>query len=348
MTTSRQRVLAAFAHQEPDRVPCWCGASTEFWDKAKATLGLDDEGLRLRFRDDFRRVAPKWSPPARAGIAAGGAGASLFGVHRSGLGCGLPDSHPLAGATLDQVHNYAWPDPAYIKVDHMRAQALAYEGQYAMMTGPWSRFFHDTADLVGMEQLYYLMYDQPEIVDAIMQHVTDFYVQMAVKSFEALGGAADIWFMGNDLGTSNGPLIGPELFDRFALPHFRRLISLGHDYGLKVMLHCCGGFAPLIPSLIGAGLDAIQAVQPSCKGMDLRELKKDFGQRLLFSGAIDSQHVLIEGSVEHVRNQTRQVLDIMKPGGGYVGGASHDWILVETPLENVLAMFDTIYEFGTY
>jgi uroporphyrinogen-III decarboxylase len=345
---SRERVLAAFAHEEPDRVPCWCGASSEFWNNAKAKLNLDDEGLKLRFRDDFRSVAPRWLPPTYDAVASGGSLPSMFGIHRSGLGCGLPDSHPLAGATLSQVHDYAWPDPAHIQVSHLREQALKYQGQYAMMTGPWSRFFHDTADLVGMEQLYYLMYDQPEIVDAIMGHVTDFYVQMATKSFDALAGAADIWFMGNDLGTSNGPMLGVELFDRFVTPHFRRLIGLGHDYGLKVMLHCCGGFAPLMPSLIGAGLDAIQAVQPSCKGMDLRELKQNFGRQLLFSGAIDSQHVLIEGTVDHVRRQTKAVLDIMMPGGGYVGGASHDYILLETPLENVLAMFDEIYESGRY
>ena len=54
--TSRQRVLTAFEHAEPDRVPCWCGASVEFWEKAKRELKLDDESLRMRLGDDFRRV----------------------------------------------------------------------------------------------------------------------------------------------------------------------------------------------------------------------------------------------------------------------------------------------------
>jgi len=82
--------------------------------------------------------------------------------------------------------------------------------------------------------------------------------------------------------------------------------------------------------------------------MDLRRLKAEFGSKILFNGAIDSHHVLIKGTPESVRRQTREVLDIMKPGGGYVAGASHDWILEETPLENVLAMFDAIQEFGRY
>jgi len=113
-----------------------------------------------------------------------------------------------------------------------------------------------------------------------------------------------------------------------------------------VQLHCCGGFAPLIPVLIEAGLDALHAVQPSCRGMDLATLKANYGQQILFNGAIDSKTVLIEGpSPEFVRERTRTVLDILAPGGGYVAGASHDAILGETPLDNVLAMFDTIRQY---
>jgi uroporphyrinogen-III decarboxylase len=82
--------------------------------------------------------------------------------------------------------------------------------------------------------------------------------------------------------------------------------------------------------------------------MDLTNLKRRFGSQILFNGAIDSHHVLIEGTPDLVRRKTREVIDIMKSGGGFIAGASHDWILEETPLENVLAMFDTIHEYGLY
>jgi uroporphyrinogen decarboxylase len=82
--------------------------------------------------------------------------------------------------------------------------------------------------------------------------------------------------------------------------------------------------------------------------MEPRKLKEEFGDKILLNGAIDSHHVLIEGTPELVRQKTRETLEIMMPGGGYVAGASHDWILPETPLENVLAMFDTVQEFGGY
>jgi uroporphyrinogen-III decarboxylase len=79
--------------------------------------------------------------------------------------------------------------------------------------------------------------------------------------------------------------------------------------------------------------------------MDLATLKARYGKRVLFNGAVDSHHVLIEGTPESVRRKTRRVLEIMAPGGGYVAGASHDYILEETPVENVVAMFDTVAGF---
>jgi uroporphyrinogen decarboxylase len=345
--TSRRRVQAAFEHEEGDRVPTWCGASAEFWDKARNALQLDDEGLRLRLGDDFRRVFARYAGPPIM-LSEGSTSRTPFGVERHGMGYGQPTSHPLAGATLAQVHAYPWPDPTWIDVSHLRDEALQYGWQYAILGGDWSPFFHDAIDLLGMEGLYIAMYEQPGIVDALLGHMVDYYATVSQRIFDAAGDAIDIFFIGNDFGSQNGPLLGPELFARFLLPHLRRLIDLGHRYGLKVMLHCCGGIAPLIDMMIEAGLDGLQAVQPSCAGMDLRSLKARFGRRIVFNGGIDSHHALIKGTPTSVRAATRAVLDIMKDGGGYIAGASHDSILEETPVENVLAMFDAIREYGRY
>jgi uroporphyrinogen-III decarboxylase len=100
--------------------------------------------------------------------------------------------------------------------------------------------------------------------------------------------------------------------------------------------------------MIEMGLDGFHTVQTSCRGMDLAQLKAEFGDKLVFNGGIDSHHILINGAPEYVVSKTREVLDIMKPGGGFVAGASHDTILEETPVENVVAMFDTIREYGVY
>jgi uroporphyrinogen decarboxylase len=82
--------------------------------------------------------------------------------------------------------------------------------------------------------------------------------------------------------------------------------------------------------------------------MELKKLKTEFGSKIVFNGAIDSHHILMECDTEDVKKQTRGILDIMMPGGGYIAGASHDTILEETPVENVLAMFETVCEYGAY
>jgi len=347
--TPRERVLTTFAHEEPDRVPMWLGSSPEFWDKAKRALAIaDDETLRIRFHDDFRRVWPRLVAPQPPLRHPGATYRTVFGIERRGLGYGQPFDHPLADASVRQIHEYTWPDPADLDVSHVRANALAYDRRYAILGGDWSPYFHDAIDLLGMENMMYVMADAPERLDAILQHVVDYYFEVSRRIFDAAADALDIFFIGNDFGSQTGPLVGEALFRRFFLPHLKRLVDLGHDHKLKVMLHCCGGYAQLIPAMIEIGLDAVHAVQPSCRGMDLRKLKADFGRRLVFNGAIDSHHVLIAGTPDLVRRRTREVLEIMMPGGGYIAGASHDYVLEETPVENVVAMFDTVEELGRY
>ena len=345
---SRERVQAVFEHQLPDRVPCWCGASAEFWDKAKRQLGLDDEDLRLRFRDDFRRVSAEYAGPEVALEHAEATHRTPFGIERQGYGYGQPLTHPLAQACVAEVEAYAWPDPAWMDVSSIRATAQAHDGQFAILGGDWSPFWHDAIDLVGMENLYIKMYAEPDVVDAVLKHLVDYYFEVSKRTFDAAGDVIDIFFMGNDFGSQAGPLMGPELFDRFMTPHVQRLCDLGHAYGLKNQMHCCGGIYELIPSLIRAGVDSLHAVQPSCSGMALARLKSEFGDQMVFNGAIDSHHTLMEKDVKGVREDTRRVLDTMMPGSGYVAGASHDTILPETSVENVLAMFDAVHEYGTY
>jgi len=188
------------------------------------------------------------------------------------MGYGQPIGHPLAAATLSEVHDYPWPDPESMDVSEIRASAQACAGRYAVLGGDCSPFWHDAIDLIGMENLYLKMYDEPEYVDALMEHVVAYYEAVSRRIFDAAADAIDIFFIGND-----------------------------------------------------------------------------FGGRIVFNGAIDSQHVLIDGTPPSVRaDPGAPGLEIMMPGGGYVAGASHDMILKETPVENVLAMFDAVREFGVY
>jgi len=352
--TSKERVLTAFNLEQPDRVPAWLGASPEFRDLARKHLGLeDDESLSVYLRDDFRRVFARYAGPEERSP-----GANLtyqdatyrtpFDVQRHGYGYGMPLNRPLANAeTVKEIHDFAWPDPAWMDVSHIRAEALAYKGEYAILGGDWSPFWHDAFDLLTFKNISYKMYDNPEMIDALMQHIVDYYVGVSMRIFDAAADVIDIFFIGNDFGGQTGPLIGEKLFRRFIMPHLRRLVNLGHDYGLKVLLHCCGGFAPLMPAMLETGLDGLQALQPTCRGMNPADIKSQFGGKITLMGAVNTQ-LLIEGTPDQARNEARRILEIMKPGGGYVCSPSHDYLLPETPVENVIAMYDILREYGTY
>ena len=352
--TSRERVLTSLAHRDPDHVPCWLGASPEWKELARVYLGLpDDESLLAHLGDDFRRVFTSYIGPQRAHPTFNlshpdATYRTPFGIERHGYGYGMPLNEPLKGAkSAAEVHAYPWPDPEWMDASHIREDALKYDRQYAILGSEWSPFWHDAIDLLGFDGLIYQMYDNPEIVDAVTQHTADYYLGVSRRIFEASGDAIDIFFIGNDFGAQAGPMLSPKFFRRFILPHLKRFVDLGHEFGKYVILHCDGSIRALLPDMIAIGLDGMQSVQPLCYGMDLAGLKHDFGAQFTFMGGIDTQS-LIEGTAEQARELTRKTLDIMMPGGGFIASPSHDYLLPETPVENVIVMYETIKECGWY
>ena len=235
--TSRERVLTVFGHEEPDRVPSWCGASAEFWAKAKARLKLDDEALLAFLGDDFRRVRAAYTGPDLPMKHEGATSRTPFGVERQGLGYGQPIEHPLRGASLDEVHAYPWPDPGWTEVRGLRKEIARWNRQYAILGGDWSPFWHDAIDLLGMETMMRGMIEQPDLIDAVLTHLVDYYAASSERIFQAAADEIDIFFFGNDFGTQRGLFMSEALYGRFVAPHLKRLAGLGHDYGLKTMMH---------------------------------------------------------------------------------------------------------------
>ena len=338
--TSKERVHAVFEGQMPDRVPMWCGASPEFMEKARKFLGVaDNEMVLQRFHDDFRRVYSAYCGPELPERT------SIFGVKRGGIGYGQALAHPLAEATLEDVENYPWPDPDWYDVRPVREAALSYENQYAILGGEWCPFFHDAVDLMGMQNMMVKMYEEPEVVQAIFTHIVDFYLAVNERIFQEAGSLIDIFFFGNDFGSQNGPLVGGETFRIFLKPQVQRLCSQAHGYGLYTMLHCCGSISELIPDLIEAGVDALQSLQPVTPSMQADVLKAAYGGKIIMNGCVNSVTVLLQGTPELARSETKRILDIMTPGGGFILSPSHDYLLEETPVENVIAMYDTAFEY---
>lgn len=340
---SKERVLMAFEHTEPDRVPLWYGASDALTSRLMRETGTpDEEALMQRLHIDFRRVHERYIGP-ELGTK------NYWGVERGGGYYGQPLSHPLAGVeTVEQVEAYTgYPSPDWFDFSHLRAECERWR-DYAIIGGPWVVVFTDATELVGMSEFFMKMHTHPDVMHAVMNKVSDFYHEMAVRFFEAVGNRIDIFFFGDDMGTQQSMIISLKHWREYCKPHIQRFLKLGKQAGYKTMFHSCGAVRQMIPDLIEMGLDALNPIQVRARGMDLSDLKRDFGDRMTFHGAFDHQQVLPFGSESDVRAEVHRVLDIMSPGGGYCLAPSHDLMLDEFPPQNVIAMYDEAYTYGRY
>ena len=152
----------------------------------------------------------------------------------------------------------------------------------------------------------------------------------------------------DDWGTQERTFISPKLFNEFFRPCYSRIVDRSHELGLDIGIHSCGNVYRLIGDFIEMGVDLLNPVQVSAGEMgDTARLKREFGDRLSFCGAIDTQKVLPTGTPEDVRAEVRRRIADLAPGGGYVAGAVH-CLQPDVPVENVLAMCDEVLKAGRY
>lgn len=154
----------------------------------------------------------------------------------------------------------------------------------------------------------------------------------------------------DDLGTQTSTLLEPDFLRRTVISRFRDLWShiKGRLPGVKIFMHTCGSVRELLPDLIDAGMDIYNPVQFTAAGMGLKELKRDFGKDLVFwGGGVNTQSTLRDGSPVEVKDEVKEILDILSPGGGFVFSTVHN-IQQDVPPENFWAMWDILMEYGKY
>jgi uroporphyrinogen decarboxylase len=322
--TSKERVLAALKHKQPDHTPLWHGVP-----KKEVMDGLfqhyqvrDEEALLRAIGDDFRWAAEcGWRHPERS---------DPWPFKMAG-------ANPAACETVAQVDALPWPDPKYVHVSGVRERCQKVS-DCAIMGGSWAPFFHEIGWIMGQEEYLVKMYTHPAVVEAFTEHVVDFHLAANERVFQVAGDLMDFYFFGNDFGTQRGLLISVEHFRRFVLPGVRRLAEQAHSYGLHVWLHSCGSVRAIIPDLIDVGVEALHPVQVSAAGMSAEELGREFRGKLMFIGGIDVHHLLREGTPEEVRQAVRHNKRHLCPG--YAVSPSHEAVLPDVPIPNLVAMFD--------
>lgn len=242
-----------------------------------------------------------------------------------------------------EVDAFAWPEEKYVDYTAVLAEIdRAAEAGQAVLSGMWSCFFHNVSDFFGMENYFVKMYTDPDVVDAVTGHVVDFYLRLNERLFELAKGKIDMFFFGNDFGSQLDTLISPEMFDRFVMPAFVKFTDQAHRHGMKVLLHSCGSIYRVIPRLIDAGVDALHPIQAQAANMDAVTLSREFKDKIVFVGGVDTQQLLPNATPRQVKEEVYRLRDLFGPN--YVVSPSHESILPDVPWENVQAMAEAAAE----
>jgi uroporphyrinogen decarboxylase len=232
------------------------------------------------------------------------------------------------------------------------------------LTGPVSALRKSTkraiiggfgGNLLEMGQFHYRMDNflamlagEPQRAHKFLNALLELHLKRLERFMKAVGSYIDIVGFGDDLGAQNSPQISPKMYREFFKPRHAAMWARAKQLAnVKVMMHCCGAVRPLLPELIDAGLDVINPVQISCRGMEAEGLKRDFGKDICFwGGGCDTQSMLPNGTPAQIREHVLHQCEVMAPGGGFVFQQVHN-IMANVPAENIIAMYDAVREFNT-
>lgn len=398
---SRQRVLAALEHREPDRVPIDIGGTRQSGIAASTYHKLKERlGLRTptRVYDVYQMLAEIERPVLER------FGADIVGLQRPVVAFGIrnehwkpwqlfdgtpvevpggfspavqpngdlllrhPDGRPLArmpqgGYYFDRVDQFpgaAHADPETLPLplltseecDHLHAQAEAWYHQsdlaiVAAMGPPYELFFGlGTGDF---QAWMITLATEPDYVEALYERLVEAWLENLRRFSEAVGDRVQVLQFNDDLGTQNAPFLSLAMFRRLIMPYYQRGLDWVHrNTKMKVFMHNDGAIFDFLPTLIEMGVDVLNPVQTTARGMDPGKLKAKFGDRLVFwGGSCDCQGTLAFGTPDQVAREVEEHVRILAPGGGYVFTSVHN-VQAQVPPENVIALYDTARTAGIY
>ena len=352
---SRERVIRALNRQKTDHVPVdlTCSGSNSAFDALLSHYGVEDRDKLLEAMNiDFRDVSARYiGPDDRAPTGSDDITETVFGGTEY-ITCDFDGSGGIAGTYADdigsrpfkhftsvkEIEEYSWPTIEWFDFSSLKDECYRYN-EYGIIFGRWSPLLSSIFELFGMEKGLTYFSERPDLIHATIEKVTDFYYEFYDAALKAADGGIQIIGFGDDFASQRDLLLSPTMWRGYCKKPLARLFSLGKKHGVYVYFHSCGAVRKVLPDLEEIGLDILWPVQPNAQGMDPRELKAEFGDRLAFWGAIDVQQVLPFGTVEDVRRHVREQIEILGAGGGYILSSGHN-LLKAFPLENILALYD--------
>jgi len=351
---SYERVYAAVHHQTPDRVPCAFKAEPIIWERIKKYFGVETEDEVLDILDiDLRSVGPRYvGPPLITDengyseiICSGGPRTTKMyneaGDYTTAIAwfpwADVEDISDLEGR-FGWEGSPDWWDYSHIEEDIDRINAV--QPRWICGHGDPSGLQHLTM-WAGDEKFLCDLIADEDLAVAMIEKANEFRLTNALKVLEAGKGKIHQMDGGGDYGTQTNLLISKPMFRKFFKDLYVKFYKeIKKNYDVEIFFHSCGAISELIPELIEVGVTVLDPIQVSAKGMEPNFLKSTFGRDLTFHGAIDVQQVLPRYTEAQLADEVRSMISVLGRDGGYIMAPSHN-IQFDTPLENVLTMYET-------
>jgi len=376
--TSRERVIAALNHQEPDRVPLDIGGGlsttlvSEGYENLKKYFGVEsgtkmlskiyrmarlDEEVMVKLGTDVRPLMPgppaNWTPkPSEPGSFIDIWGVKFKAVYYSETAFYYEvDEPPLREADVNDLESYPWPDPfdpGYTSGLKDKVKVLYNGTDYAIMADSGFKVLWEEAyQLRGFEQLLTDLITNPGFVTALLERILEINIKATGRFLDIVGPYIQVFRTADDMATQDGLLMSPETYRTIIKPIYKKWYDfIRTKTDAKIFYHSDGNVVALLDDFIENGVDVLNPVQVSAIG-DVDALKKDFGDRLAFWGGIDTQKVMPYGTPEEVGNEVKLRMLELGQKGGYVLSSVHA-IQPDVPPENIVAMAEACRKFGRY
>lgn len=367
---SRERVLKAINHEEPDMVPIDLGA-TENTSIARIAyqnlrthlgLGIDpnpyiinrqmdsvfpkDDLLEL-YKVDFRpiRPSPEYKPKIKE--MEGDSFYDEMGIKwkKASYYYDMVEN-PFRHLTLEEILTVKWEDPQVpARKAGLRDQAIRIcnETDYAGVVGHimWGPFELGCA-LRGYERFLMDLVEDQGLAEKLMDKCLDYAIAFWEVYLDEVGEYVQVTAQGDDLGMQTRTIISPNMYRKFIKPRHKKLFSfIRSKTKAHIFLHSCGSVYSLIPDLIETGVEILSPVQITAANMEPERLKKEFGKDITFwGGGVDTQQVLPKGTIQEIKDQVNRIFDIMAPGGGFIFVPVHN-IQSDISPERIDAVYQT-------
>lgn len=336
----KERFYRTIKRESVDRSATWMGlpAPASIPGLLKYFSASSIEEIKIKLEDDvWPVIVPYVNPP------------------HNDIGCSLNFAKVGPGGSQDertltapgffenmtdpaQVADFEWPDPKD-RLDTKEAllRARAIPEKYVRMGIMWSCHFQDACSAFGMENALTTMLMYPEMFEAVIGRIIDFYLDANELFYRATKGYLDAVLIGNDFGSQTGLMVDPDLLRQYVFPGTKKLVQQAKDYGLTVVHHSCGSILPIINDLFDMGVDVVHPIQALAKDMDIVTLKENFPFKGAFLGGIDAQNLLVKGTPSEIIEEVDRLRNVFPTG--LVISPSHEAILPDINPKNIEAMF---------